>query len=141
MVNAGENLRYLRADSGSLLVDAERAPRFEGHPNHLPFEDLAGLLLTFDLHEPIDELRRDGHRVWAPHLIRPSECTRISPMVLAGDPCIEKSRIPTSAVFALCAKSGLSSGDIVELYPGLSEEAVDDAYLLERRLRGHDLPV
>jgi hypothetical protein len=34
----------------------------------------------------------------------------------------------------------LGSADIVELYPGLTFEAAEDAHLLERRLRGADLP-
>ncbi|HEY8200560.1 MAG TPA: DUF433 domain-containing protein, partial [Actinomycetota bacterium] len=95
---------------------------------------------TFDLLEPIDELSRRGHRVWAPDLVTPSEHTFISPWILAGDPCIQGTRIPTSAVHALRGERGLSNADVVELYPGLTLEGAEDAYLLERRLRALDLP-
>ncbi|MGH9223064.1 MAG: DUF433 domain-containing protein [Acidimicrobiales bacterium] len=99
------------------------------------------LLHTFDLLDPIEELRRRGQgRVWAPDLVRPSEQTFISPWVLAGEPCVEQTRIPTAAVYALHEERGLSAQDIVKLYAGLTVTDADDAYVLERRLRGFDLP-
>ena len=135
----GSEVRLLRADSRMLLINEERINRFTG-VNLLPFDDIFGLLSTFDLLEPIAELRRQGHRTWGPDLVNPSERTFISPWVLAGDPCITGTRIPTSAIHALRAERGLASTDVVELYPGLTLEGAEDAYLLERRLRGHDLP-
>jgi uncharacterized protein (DUF433 family) len=141
MAGRGEKIRSLRADRYTLLINEERTSRFAGQPNMLPFDNIFALLSTFDMLEPIDELRARGHhRIWAPHLVTPSRCTRISPYVLAGDPCVEKTRIPTSSIYALREDRGLSSSDIVRLYPGLELDAADDAYLLERRLRGIDLP-
>jgi len=141
MASRGERIWQLRADRNTLLINEERTSRFSDLPNMLPFDTLFDLLSTFDMLEPVDELRPRGrHRIWAPHLVTPSPCTRISPYVLAGDPCVEKTRIPTSSVYALREERGLSSSDIVRLYPGLVADAVDDAYLLERRLRGIDLP-
>jgi uncharacterized protein (DUF433 family) len=55
---------------------------------------------------------------------------------MAGDPCVTRTRIPTASVHALREERNLRSADIVELYAGLTIEAADDAYLLERRLRG-----
>jgi uncharacterized protein (DUF433 family) len=66
--------------------------------------------------------------------------TSISPWVLAGDPCVRGTRIPTAAIRALREDRGLTFANIVELYPGLSTEAAEDADLLERRLRGLELP-
>jgi uncharacterized protein (DUF433 family) len=71
------------------------------------------LLGTFDLHEPIEELRRPGNRA------------------------IERTRIPTSSVYALRTERDLPTAAIIELYPDLSAEAVDDAIRLESRLHGH----
>jgi uncharacterized protein (DUF433 family) len=141
MASKGEQIWQLRADRHTLLINTERTSRFSNQPNMLPFDNLFDLMATFDVLEPVDELRPRGrHRIWAPHLVTPSPCTRISPYVLAGDVCVEKTRIPTSSLYALREERGLSSSDIVRLYPGLEAEAVDDAYLLERRLRGIDLP-
>ena len=129
-----------RADSKTLLVDDEVSSRFSG-VNMLPFENLLDLLSTFDLLEPIEELRRRGQvRVWAPDLVTPSEHTFISPWVLAGDPCVQQTRIPTSAIYALHSERGLGTNEIAALYPGLTAEATADAYRLERRLRVPEPP-
>jgi uncharacterized protein (DUF433 family) len=138
-VSAGHEFRYLFADRQTLVVDDERVDRVSG-ANLLPFENIAGLFNTFDILEPIGELSRDHRRLWAPDLIRPSSYTFISPWVMAGDPCVAQTRIPTSAIHALREERGLEVAEIVELYPGLTLEAADDAHLLERRLRGSDLP-
>jgi uncharacterized protein (DUF433 family) len=138
---SGEQIRRIRADRYTLLINEETNSRFKDQPNLLPFDNIYELFRTFDILEPIDEFRTHGQRrMWAPHLVTPSQCTRISPFVLAGDPCINRTRIPTSAIFGLREERGLSSSEIVRLYPGLAIEAADDAYLLERRLRGSDLP-
>lgn len=136
----GEDIRHLHADGTTLLIDQERISRLSGQ-SLLPFDNLLGLLSTFDLLDPVEELRRRGQqRVWAPDLVAPSDHTSISPWVLAGEPCVHQTRIPTSAVHALHEERGLSTAEIVRLYPGLRSVAADDAYLLERRLRGIDLP-
>lgn len=66
--------------------------------------------------------------------------TPISPEVLAGEPCVVRTRIPTSTVAALAADRGLTAPDIIRLYPDLTLETAEDALLLERWLRGYDLP-
>jgi uncharacterized protein (DUF433 family) len=139
-VSEGARIRRIRTDGRTLVLDDE-VEADPGGENLLPFDDFAGLLRTFDLLEPIEELRRRGQRrVWAPDLVTPSSHTFISPWVLAGDPCVDRSRIPTAAIHALREERGLSTADVVQLYPGLTPEAADDAFLLERRLRGFELP-
>ncbi len=138
---AGHTIRYLHADRNTLVADEERISRTTGQ-NLLPFDDLLGLFRTFDILEPVGELagKEKSSRLWAPHLVTPSSFTFISPWVMAGDPCIERTRIPTASIHALREERGLTSTEIVNLYPGLTVEAASDAYLLERRLRGHELP-
>ena len=129
-VAGGENIRRLRSDGRVLLIDDEVDHRFSGE-NVLP--DLAELLGEFDLLEPIKEL---GDRpLWGPDLVTPSERTYISPWVMAGEPCIDETRIPTSTVWTLRTDRGLGVAQIVDLYPGLDEAAVKDAWYLEDRLR------
>ncbi len=133
----GTSVRMIRSDGRTLFLDDEA----QMGPNLLPFDDFLGLLRRFDLLEPVEELRWRGRdRVWAPDLVTPSTHTHISPWVLAGDPCVARSRIPTAAIHALRTERGLATEEIVDLYPGLTPEATDDAYTLERRLRGLELP-
>jgi uncharacterized protein (DUF433 family) len=132
-VAEGHDLRMIRATSSSVVFDDETTDRKTG-ANLLPFEDLAGLLSVFDLLDPVEEL---GKRpLWGPDLVTPSRHTYISPWVLGGDPCVESTRIPTATILALHEERGLSTAQIVELYPGLGREAAEDAYELEKRLRG-----
>lgn len=142
-VAAGGQIRHVRATRDTLLVEDEREDRMGG-PNLLPFDDLRGLVSTFDLADPVAELRRDHRgahgRLWAPDLVTPSEHTVISPGVLAGEPRVAETRIPSAAIHALHLERGLDFKDVVELYPGLTVDAAEDAYLLEQRLRGHELP-
>ncbi len=139
-VTSGLEIRYLYASRDTLVADDERTGRVTGE-SLLPFADLFELFARFDLLEPITELGGKGlRRLWAPDLVRPSGFTFISPWVMAGDPCVAQTRIPTASVHALREERGLDSARIVELYPGLTLEAADDAYGLERRLRGQDPP-
>lgn len=141
-VSTGVEIHHLRATPDTFLVNEEREDR-TGGANLLPFDDLRGLVATFDLLDPVEELRglHGGQkRLWAPDLVTPSEHTFISPWVLAGEPCVNKTRIPSSAIHALRVERGLRTRDIVKLYPGLAVVAAEDAYTLEQRLRGQDLP-
>lgn len=139
-VASGREIRRLFASRDTLVADDERTSRVTGH-SLLPFDDLFGLFRVFDLLEPIAELGgKELRRLWAPDLVTPSSFTFISPWVMAGDPCVARTRIPTASIHALREERGLESARIVELYPGLTVEAADDAYGLERRLRGQDPP-
>lgn len=139
-VATGRDIHYLFANRVTLVADRERISRVTGE-NLLPFDDLAGLFRTFDLLEPVKELGgADRGRLWAPDLVNPSSFTFISPWVMAGDPCVTRTRIPTASIYALREDRGLANGEIVKLYPGLTTDAADDAYVLERRLRGLELP-
>ena len=139
-VASGREIQYLFADRDTLVADEERTSRVTGE-NLLPFDDLLGLFRTFDLLEPVAELGgNELRRLWAPDLVTPSSFTFISPWVMAGDPCVACTRIPTASIHALREERGLASAEIVDLYPGLTIEAADDAYVLERRLRGLELP-
>lgn len=139
-VASGREIRFLFASKTVLVADEERTSRIGGQ-SLLPFDDLVGLLRTFNLLEPVAELGgRELRRLWAPDLVTPSSFTFISPWVMAGDPCIARTRIPTASIHALREERGLASAEIVDLYPGLAIEAADDAYVLERRLRGLEPP-
>jgi len=138
-LNAGIRIRQIHATSRDVVLIGENASDEidDDRQNLLPSSDFYSLLASFDLHEPIDELRNtDSKRSWAPHLVTPSHHSSISPWVLAGDPCVRNSRIPTAAIFALSTERQLPSQAIVDLYPGLTVEQVDDVTELERRLRG-----
>ena len=132
-VAEGNELRMIRATAESVVFDDETTDRKTG-ANLLPFDDFTGLLSVFDLLDPVEEL---GKRpLWGPDLVTPSVHTYISPWVLGGDPCVENTRIPTATILALHEERGLSTAQIVELYPGLKPDAAEDAYELEKRLRG-----
>lgn len=139
-LSRGAEVRYIRATQTDVVLDGTYSEDFDDdRANLLPSSDFFELLATFDLHEPIRELRsaRNGP-VWAPDLVTPSAHSFISPWVLSGDPCVENSRIPTSAIYALHIERALPVGAIVGLYPGLTAEAADDVIELEMRLRGVD---
>lgn len=142
-LSAGTDVRRIHATRTDIVLSGDPDARFDDdRDSFLPFTNFYDLLATFDLHEPIEELRsasRDD--AWAPDLVAPSEHSRISPWVLAGDPCVANSRIPTAAIFALRTERDLPVASVVELYPGLSASAVEDVTGLERRLRSVDEPL
>ena len=133
-ISRGFEVRYLFADRRSLIFEGEQTDHRSGY-SILPFTDIAELFRTFDLLEPIEELSGHRDRLWAPDLQSPSSYTRISPFVMAGDPCITDTRIPTSSIHALSTERGLNVAEIIELFPGLTRASVEDAHNLELRLR------
>ena len=126
----GNAVTELAADRWSFIPDGDTTAPLGGASRL--FSDMLG---TFDLvGAAVEEI--GDRRLWGPDLVTPSERTYISPWVLGGDPCIDHTRIPTASVFSLRVDRGLESGDVVELYPDLSEADVEDAFSLERQLRG-----
>ncbi|MGH9154462.1 MAG: hypothetical protein ACRD1K_01075 [Acidimicrobiales bacterium] len=97
------------------------------HPpwTHAP---LGGILIAavLDVISAID----GGSHAWA------RDMYRAATFVLMIATSVMNTRIPTATILALHEERGLSTAQIVELYPGLGPAAAEDAYELEKRLRG-----
>ncbi len=102
----------------------------------MAFAAVVPLLSEFDLMAPLDQTGLK--HVWGPDLVRPTTQTAISPWVLAGEPCIRSTRLPTSTLFSLSHERGLLPTDIGKLYEGVSESAIVEAIDLEKKMRSHE---
>ena len=122
----------LRSDRETLVVDGDVGQPLDGASRLF-----ADMLQSFDLTAAVEDFGRQS-KLWGPDLVTPSPRTRISPWVLGGDPCIDRTRIPSASIYSLRTERGLETAEIVRLYPGLDNAAADDAYELESRLRGND---
>lgn len=71
--------------------------------------------------------------VRGPHLFQPRPSLRIIPGKLSGEPHALGTRIPSRMVWSL-KQQGLEEADIIELYPRLTPENVQDAVDLEDEL-------
>ena len=132
-LTAGEDIQQIMVTHRAAVFDGELFDPVVGE-DLLPYDNLSELLSVFELQTTqVSDFGR--RRLWGPDLITPSEYTSISPLVLGGEPCIRRSRIPTANVHALHRERGLTTPQIVKLYPGLNPEEADDAYKLESRLR------
>jgi uncharacterized protein (DUF433 family) len=118
------------SDGSIFLIGGEGVDRFSGQQ---AFDGLVELLDVFKLTAPIEGVTQS--ELWGPSLIRPSEHTFISPWVLAGDPCVRGSRVPTATLYALRTERGLDVDAIHRLYDALPAESIRDALALETRLR------
>jgi len=118
----------LRATRSGVFIEGEDFDRLSGEAL-LP--NMVELLQTFDLIRPVD----DVNQMWGPSLVRPSQFTAISPSVVAGEPFLRLTRIPTATLYALHVEQGLAPADLVALFEGLSTGQVDDALSLEARIR------
>lgn len=112
------------------LIGDEDSDRFTGQQ---AFDGLISVLDVFELAEPIDGLSQGELR--GPNLVRPSEHTYISPWVLGGEPCVEKSRVPSATLHALRVERGLDAEGIHQLYEFLPIASIKDALELEKQLR------
>lgn len=97
---------------------------------------IVDLARPFDLLAPIEGVT--VRPSWGPDLIAPTPLTSISPDVLAGEPRIARTRVPTSSLYALARERQLSPSRIVRLFPQLTVAAVEDAIGLERKMRSYD---
>jgi uncharacterized protein (DUF433 family)/DNA-binding transcriptional MerR regulator len=96
--------------------------------------ELLELTERFDLTTPLQGV--SDRPLSGPDLAYPSEHTYISPWVMGGEPCVNHTRVPTATVMALVELRGLTIGDVLALYPSLTEAGAEDAVALERRLGG-----
>lgn len=113
-----------------LFVDGEAEEIRSGQQ---AMADVLALTQEFDLLEPVEGV--SSRPMWGPDLLEPSAHTYISPQVMGGEPCVDSSRVPSSSVFTLVEDRGLDADNVVELYPQLSHEGVEDAVALEARMR------
>lgn len=132
-LTAGEDIQRIMATHRTAVFDGELFDPVVGE-GFLPYDNLPDLLSVFKFQAQVSDFGR--RRLWGPDLIRPSKHSFISPWVLGGDPCVRHSRIPTANIHALRRERGLTTSQIVDLYPSLNPEEADDAYELESRLRG-----
>jgi uncharacterized protein (DUF433 family) len=131
-IQAGEEIDRIRSDGRIILRNDEFVTRYSGE-NVFPLDELVNMMDDFDVLQPIEELGR--RPLWGPNLVAPSKHTFISPWVMAGEPCVNETRIPTSTLYALREDRGLQAEQVTRLYPGLRREAVTDAWHLEQKLR------
>jgi uncharacterized protein (DUF433 family)/DNA-binding transcriptional MerR regulator len=127
---ASDKVDEVRLTHRGLLLPGEQHDRLTGEA---VLADLAELTERFDLLEPIEGVSRGA--LWGPNLVQPTEHTFMSPWVLGGEPCIGGTRIPTASVLALVERRGMSTGQVIVLYPQLTSEGVDEAVWLERKMR------
>lgn len=71
-----------------------------------------------------------------PDLVEPRPTLRIVPGKLSGEPHVRGTRVPTQDLASLKSR-GLEVGDVLQLYPFLSEQNVGDAVDLEDQLRAN----
>lgn len=126
----------VRSDGHALLVGEEAVDRVSGEA---PLPGLAPLD-EFHLTVPaqVEELPRRS--LWGPDLRTPSTRTTITPSVMGGDVCVRDTRMPTSSLYALHQVRRLPPEAIVALYPSLDVADVEDAVMLEDRLRRTGTP-
>ena len=120
----------IRSEGQGLVIEGEQADRLTGAG---VFAVVNEVVDEHDLLDPIPDLSEGP--LWLPNLRRPSVRTAVSPWIMAGEPVVQETRVPTVSLWALQTERALETADIVRLYPGLTTEDVEDATKLERRLR------
>lgn len=120
----------IRSDGNIFLIGGDAVDRFTGQQ---VFDAVVEVLDVFELTDPIEGV--SNGELWGPSLVHPSAHTYISPWVLAGEPCVEGSRVPSATLHALRVERGLDAKAMHALYEFLSVEAIEDALDLEARLR------
>jgi len=122
----GEHTLELHADrSGMVYVERDGVLVEAGHH----FNQRVAGELVIDL---LQKFRCDAEIV-GPNLMKPRPELRIIPGKLSGEPHVLGTRIETRVLAALRGR-GLEADAIVELYPGLTRDAVDQSIDLERQL-------
>jgi uncharacterized protein (DUF433 family) len=79
----------------------------------------------------------EAHGLSGPDLVQPRPSLRILPGKLSGEPHVKETRIPTHMLAAL-HRRGFDKAQIIELYPPLRIESIEEALDLEVQLE-HNL--
>ncbi|MGH9223962.1 MAG: DUF433 domain-containing protein [Acidimicrobiales bacterium] len=126
----------MRSEGQGVIVEGESVDRLTGASVFSLFTVFSLVNEVVDEHDLLDPIANESTGpLWLPNLRRPSSRTSVSPWVMAGEPCVDRTRIPSVSLWALRQERALGTADIVRLYPGLTTEDVEDAIELERRLR------
>lgn len=126
----GQGLTTVRSDGARVHHDASPVDlRFA----QSAFEQVIPYVNTFNLIDPVDDISNDAEW-WGPNLLWPSKETAISPWVMAGDPCVRATRVPTSTLFAIHRERRLTPAQIGRFFPSLTEEQIGGAINLETKL-------
>jgi hypothetical protein len=88
-ISSGKPVTILNADRKTLAVDGDVGTPLEGSSRLF-----ADMLESFDLTAVAEDFGRHT-KLWGPDLVTPSSLTVISPWVLGGEPCVERTRIPS----------------------------------------------
>jgi uncharacterized protein (DUF433 family)/DNA-binding transcriptional MerR regulator len=139
-----EQTRALLAEGDPRAVTARsdgrelhRSDETVAESGQIAFADVLALLDEFHVGEVAALVREVGRPdLWGPDLVEPSRRTRISPWVMAGEPCVRDTRLPTSTLYALHHVRQLKPAAIVELYLGINEMDVEDAIALVDAVAG-----
>jgi uncharacterized protein (DUF433 family) len=120
-------------ESVEVFVDARGRLRFaREHSMWIELgEDVAQQVMESAVNLLLVPSWQEGHR--GPNLRTPRPTLRIVPGKLSGEPHVARTRIPTDMISAL-ANRGFEPLEIVELYPRLTEVAIEEAIDLERQL-------
>lgn len=86
----------------------------------------------------LSEFRVAGDSV-GPDLVHPRPLLRILPGKLAGEPHVEGTRLRTRDIDALVVR-GYTRTQIVQMFPFLTERAIEESRDLEQQLRGNLRP-
>lgn len=132
LARGDEAAAVVRLVGQSVLLGDER---FDAVSGQYVLTHITDLTRPFNLLEPIEGV--SARPTWGPDLVAPTRLTSISPQVMAGEPCVAGTRVPTSSLLALVDRRRLTPAKVMALYPQLSEEAVEDGVALERRMRRH----
>lgn len=98
-------------------------------------ESLAGQVHLGEGLAVLSEYRVDAERgIVGPDLVQPRPHLRIIPGKLAGEPHVLNTRVPTTMLDAMIER-GYHPKEIVDLYPFLSAQSVNEARDLELQLR------
>ena len=126
------DLEAVRSQGQSMVVGTEAEDRVSGE---LLIPEVVTFLSDWNLFESLPENPQKEQHLWGPHLLRPTARIQIVPWVMAGEPCIEHTRVPTSTLWALHSSRGLNAQRIAHLYTDVNEESVLEALDLEGKLR------
>jgi uncharacterized protein (DUF433 family) len=111
---------------GGLVVDA-------GGEVFVPLRRGLGQALAHLEGLDLVEVWKGGEEVIGPHLFEPRSTLRIIPGKLSGEPHVVDTRIPTKMLSSL-QERGLAVDAILDLYPRLTPQNVDEAIGLEVQL-------